>query len=148
MPGITEFLLNGGIGAISFFGGRHWEKRDQKWAIINEKVRSLTDAISQLSNAAAKYYICEMDERTISAETAMIGTSLKRINVELHCLCQLAKVDTTDYLDVVRGFHQAVTSDPFGESLITPVDADNCRILEIQSAEEAFVRKLKFLERV
>jgi len=44
--------------------------------------------------------------------------------------------------------YHAITSEPFGSNSFTPIEADNPRISEIQQSEEAFIRKLKSLEKL
>lgn len=147
MADVAGIAFKGFFGVAGFIAGRFYEKRDNRGKVINDKISNLTSEITGLSDAATKYYINPMDERNTSAQTALIGSKLKRINVELHSLCKIAKTDTADFLGVVSNFHHAVTAEPFGERNITPIDAGNDRILEIQNAEEAFIRQLKDLER-
>ncbi|MEJ1353117.1 MAG: hypothetical protein RPU39_00310 [Candidatus Sedimenticola sp. (ex Thyasira tokunagai)] len=148
MPGIIEFMLNGGVGLVGFFGGRYYEKTDQRGQLINDKVSKLSNDISELSVTATDFYIKEMDERNTAAKTALIGGALKRINNDLDCLCRMAETESTRYLDVVTDFHKAITAEPFGEPVIQPLDAHNSRITSIQNAEQAFIRKLRSLERI
>jgi len=147
MADVTGIAFKGFFGVAGFIAGRFYERRDNRGKIVNEKISNLTSAITSLSDTATKYYISPMDERNTSAQTALIGSVLKRINVELHRTCQVAKADTSDFIGVVNDFHHAVTAEPFGEINITPINADDSRILEIQNAEEAFIRQLKNLER-
>lgn len=148
MGNITEILLNGGIGAIGFIGGRIWEKRDQRENIINDKIEKTSNDIRKLSTMAVKFYIHEMDERTTSAETALIGSEFKRLNIELHSLCLAGKLEPNVFLGVLNNFHAAITAEPFGARQIQPVDANDKRIALIQRCEEDFLRKLKSHEKL
>ncbi|TVO70882.1 hypothetical protein FHP88_15625 [Sedimenticola selenatireducens] len=147
MDGIQGFLWEGGVGILGFFGGRYWEKRDQRSGRINDKIIKLSTDIAELSNLATSYYINPADERTTTAQTALIGSAFKRINVELHSLCLIAKLESSVFLDVITSFHQAITAEPYGAKIIIPINADDPRIIQIQCTEESFIRKLKSFEK-
>jgi hypothetical protein len=148
MPGFDEFLLSSGVGIIGFFGGRFWERKDQREKFVNEKINKLSTDVTSISNSAANYYVRAMDERTTAAETALIGGAFKRLNVDLHSLCQCAKICDSEFIDVLTAFHSAVTSEPFGSNVIPPMAATDPRVLAIQDAEERFIRKLRYYEKI